>query len=65
MEGRCVQIPLPPLGGLGLTLPGAGMGTGTASADGSNVGGRCDSSSVEVVDILGDQPTLHWIVRLG
>mgnify|MGYP006863933775 CR=1 FL=1 len=64
-----MQIPLPPLGGLGLTLPGAGMGTGTASAAGSSIVGRCDSSSVEedfeVVDIPGDQPTVHGIVGLG
>lgn len=61
--GHCERSPLPPPGGWGLTLPGAGMGAGTASAAGSNAGGRCDSSfledGVKVVDIFGNQPKLH------
>ena len=38
------------------------MGAGTALAAGSNVGGRCRSSSVDdvkVVDNFGNQPKLH------
>ena len=63
MGGHYEQRPLQPPGDWGLTPPGAGKGTGTASAAGNSAGGRCDNCSGDDDIEAGDQPKLQGKVK--